>query len=117
MTNNPTSSTEAPIRPTSSSAILSLIAGILGLTLFPVLGSVVALVTGYAARSEIRGADGAIGGEGLAVAGIVLGWIGVGMLLLGLCGVVFFVGVPLCLSVFFAAAEYGAALPVLLAAL
>lgn len=113
MTDNPASSTGSYVRPSSTSAILSLISGILGLTLFPVLGSVVALVTGYAARSEIRGADGALGGEGMAIAGIVLGWIGVGLLLLGLCGVVFFVGIPLCMSVFFAAAEFSAALPLL----
>ena len=108
----------AAARPSSTSAILSLIAGILGLTLFPVLGSILALVAGYAARSEIRAADGALGGEGLAIAGIVLGWIGVAGMVLGLCGVGLLFGVPLCIGLFAAAgSEYSMMWPLLIAAL
>lgn len=108
----------ATSRPSSSSATLSLIAGILGLTLFPLLGSVVALVAGYAARSEIRATEGALGGEGLATAGIVLGWIGVGTMVLGLCGVGLFVGIPLCIGLFAAVgSEYSMLWPLLIAVL
>ncbi len=110
------SAAEAPR--SSSSATLSMIAGILGLTLFPFIGSIVAVVAGYAARREIRAADGALGGEGLATAGIVLGWIGIGLMVLGLCGAGLLVGVPLCIGLLAAVgSEYGALWPLLVAVL
>ena len=43
-----------PARTTSSLAIASLVSGILGWTLLPVLGTLVAIVTGHMARAEIR---------------------------------------------------------------
>jgi hypothetical protein len=66
-------------------AIASLLFGILGVTLFPVIGGVIALITGYMARNQIREGRGATGGQGLATAGIVLGWISIGLLVIGLC--------------------------------
>ena len=74
--------------PTSGLAIGSLIASILGLTLLPTIGSVIGLILGYMARSQIRDSGGAIGGEGLAKAGIILGWIGVALAVLGVCLVI-----------------------------
>ena len=71
--------------PTSSMAIVSLIAGILGLTFVPMIGSIVAVITGPMAKKEIRESRGAVGGEGLATAGGILGWIGIGLTVLGLC--------------------------------
>jgi len=71
--------------PTSSMAIISLIAGILGLTFVPMIGSIVAVITGPMAKKEIRESRGAVGGEGLATAGVILGWIGIGLTVLGLC--------------------------------
>ena len=62
-----------PMRTTSSLAVVSLVAGLLGWTLAPWIGSIVAIITGHMARSEIR-RDPAIEGDGLAVAGLVLGW-------------------------------------------
>jgi hypothetical protein len=59
--------------PNSNMAVVSLVFGILGLTFLPTLGSIVALITGYLARKEIGQSAGALGGEGLATAGIVLG--------------------------------------------
>ena len=46
------------------------------------IGSILALVFGYVAKRQIRESMGAQGGGGMATAGIVLGWIGVGMLAL-----------------------------------
>ena len=57
-------------------AIAALILGIAGIVVCPLICSVIALVLGYQARSEIDRSNGAIGGRGMAVAGIVLGWIG-----------------------------------------
>ncbi len=41
-----------PVRQNSTLAIISLVAGILGWTLLPFLGSLVAIVTGHLARKE-----------------------------------------------------------------
>lgn len=71
--------------PNSSMAIVSLVAGILGLTFFPLLGSIVALVTGSMAKKEILNSQGSLGGEGMARAGTILGWIGVALSLIGCC--------------------------------
>jgi len=71
--------------PNSTMAIVSLVAGIIGLTFFPLLGSIVAVVTGYMAKKEINESAGSMGGEGMATAGLVMGWIGIGLGAVGLC--------------------------------
>ena len=48
----------ASYKQTSALAITSLIAGILGWTLLPWLGSLVAVITGHMARAEIRRKSG-----------------------------------------------------------
>ncbi len=65
--------------PNSNMALVSLISGILGLTFVPILGSIVALITGFMARKEISDSGGMLGGSGMATAGLVLGFIGVGL--------------------------------------
>lgn len=61
---------------TSSLATVSLIFGILGYVFLPFIGALVAVICGHAARAEIRRAPpGTIDGDGLAMAGLVLGWI------------------------------------------
>ena len=81
---------------TSTLAIVSLIFGILGWTALPVIGSLIAILTGHMARKEIRESYGSIQGDGLAVAGLVLGWVAI---LLGLVSLILlallFVGFPL----------------------
>lgn len=71
-----------PPQPTNGMAVAAMILGILWLYW---VGSILALVFGYVARSQIR-RTGA-GGNGMAVAGIVLGWIGIGLLVLALIAV------------------------------
>ena len=68
--------------PTNGMAIASLVFGILGLTVLFGLGSILALVFGYVARGQIKRSNGAEGGRGLAMAGLVLGWIGVALSIL-----------------------------------
>ena len=63
-----------PMRQTSSLAIISLVAGILGWTLAPFLGSLGAIICGHLARADIRRAPDRLEGDGLAIAGLVLGW-------------------------------------------
>lgn len=63
--------------PTNGYAIASLVLGILWIWW---IGSVLALIFGYIARKQIMERNE--GGNGLAIAGIVLGWVGVGVLAL-----------------------------------
>lgn len=86
--------------PNSSLAVLSLIAGILGLTFLPLVGSIVAVITGNMAKKEIQASAGSLSGEGLATAGSVLGWIGIVLGVLGLCIAGFAIALPLCLGLF-----------------
>lgn len=61
---------------TSSLAIVSLIFGILAWVFLPFVGALIAVICGHSARSEIRRAPpGTIDGDGLALAGLILGWI------------------------------------------
>jgi hypothetical protein len=41
------------------------------------IGSVLAIVFGFIARSQIRASGGRQGGDGLAIAGLILGFLGV----------------------------------------
>ena len=67
----------APPQRTNGMAIASMVLGILWLYW---IGSVLALVFGYIAKKQIR--ERSETGGGMATAGIVLGWVGVGFLLL-----------------------------------
>ena len=63
----------APAR-TSPMAIVALVAGISGWTFFPVIGGVIAVITGHFAKDEIRKSQGQLEGDSLATAGLVLGY-------------------------------------------
>ncbi len=82
----------AAIRQTSSLAIISLISGILGWTLLPFLGSIAAVVCGHMARSEIRHEPDRLEGDGLAIAGLVLGYLSIAMAVLLVLAVFLFFG-------------------------
>jgi Domain of unknown function (DUF4190) len=61
---------------TSGTATASLVFGILSWIALPFIGALVAVILGHAARSEIRRAPpGTIDGDGMAVAGLILGWV------------------------------------------
>ena len=81
-----------PPRQTSALAITSLISGILGWTLLPWLGSIVAIVTGHMARGEIRRAPERFEGDGLALAGLILGYAMLALSLVGIVLLVLFFG-------------------------
>lgn len=59
---------------TNGMSIASLVLGILWLY---GVGSILALIFGYKGKNEVDRSQGAQGGRGLAIAGIVLGWVGV----------------------------------------
>jgi hypothetical protein len=73
------------VLPQSTLAIISLIAGIGGFTFLPLVGSIIAILTGYAARKETRAVPPTATGDGMATAGIVMGWVQVGLAVVGLC--------------------------------
>ena len=73
---------QAP-RTTSGTATASLVCGILSWTVLPVIGAIMAVVLGHMARNEIRASSGALGGDGMATAGLVLGYAGIGLAALG----------------------------------
>jgi Domain of unknown function (DUF4190) len=81
-----------PAKPTSTTAIISLVSGILGWTLLPFLGSVAAIVCGHMARAEIRRSNGMIDGDGMAIAGLILGWLSVALAILSVLAIVLFFG-------------------------
>jgi hypothetical protein len=61
---------------------LAIASPVLGIMWLWWLGSVLALVFGYVGKNQIDRSGGQESGRGMAVAGIVLGWIGVGILIL-----------------------------------
>ena len=79
-------------RTTSTLAIVSLVSGLLGWSFVPWLGSIVAVITGHLARTEIRREPERLEGDGMAVAGLVLGYAMLVLSLLGLLLVVLFFG-------------------------
>ena len=76
----------------STLAIVSLVSGILGWILLPMIASIVAIVTGHMARAEIRRSAGTVDGDGFAVAGLILGWISMALALLAIVVLVLFFG-------------------------
>ena len=70
-----------PGRPqsTNAMAVASLVLGIIWIFW---IGSILAVIFGYVGKGQIDRSEGAEGGRGMAIAGIVLGWVGVGTLVL-----------------------------------
>ena len=71
--------------PTSMLALVSLISGILGIMFVPLIGGIVAVVTGNMSRKETRSYPPTHSGDGMATAGIVLGWLGVVVWIIVFC--------------------------------
>lgn len=98
-TNAPTSHTpeqgaQAPGAPvtTNGFAIASLV---LGIVWAMGIGSILALVFGYIAKDQIDKSAGTQTGRGMAIAGIVLGWVGVAFILLMIALMIFgWLGMP-----------------------
>jgi len=78
-----------PAKPNSSMAIASLVLGILGWTVLPTIGAIIAIITGHMAKKEIRESVEDLGGDGMATAGLILGYANI---VVTLCGCLIFAG-------------------------
>ena len=66
--------------PNNGYAVAALICSIVGvLFILPVIGPILGIVFGNTAKKQIAQSRGREGGENLAQAGVVLGWIGIGL--------------------------------------
>ena len=79
----PAPSAAAVVRRTDGSAIASLVLAIAGYFTCPIVFHVAAIIVGNQAQTKIRN-DPTLEGEGLARAGVILGWIGIGVSLLAM---------------------------------
>ena len=79
--------TPPPVAPTNSMAMTSMIAGIVGWTVAPLLGSLVAIITGHMAKKELKERMGREGGDGMATAGLVMGYLQLVPTVLCVCSV------------------------------
>jgi hypothetical protein len=76
----------------SSLAIASLICSLAGWVFLPFFGALAAVITGHLAKKEIRESHGQLGGDGMAIAGLILGYTQLGIILLAaLCFIVFMI--------------------------
>ena len=66
-------------------AIVSLISGILGWLGIFGIGGIAAVIAGHVAKGQIRDSAGRMGGDGLATAGLVLGYLNLAITVLGIC--------------------------------
>lgn len=83
---------QTAIRETNTLAVISLIAGLLSWVALPIIGSAAAIVCGHKARAQIRREPARYDGDGLAIAGLILGWASAIVGLLTLLVVVLFFG-------------------------
>lgn len=74
-----------PVIPNSTTAIVSLVMGILSWIVLPVVGPFVAIIAGHMARREIAQSEGRLGGAGMALAGMILGYTQVILGLVACC--------------------------------
>jgi hypothetical protein len=61
------------VRKTNGLAVASLVCSLVWLG---GLGSILAIIFGFIARAQIKKADGNVQGNGLAIAGIIIGFVG-----------------------------------------
>jgi Tfp pilus assembly protein PilE len=63
-------------------AAASLVLGILGLVLIGPLGSIPAVICGHIAKSKIKKSPATLDGDGMALAGLIMGYVQIGLMVL-----------------------------------
>ena len=69
----------AQVAPSSNEAIWSLVLGILSVTCLGLIAGIPAVILGSIAKRKIAASGGMVRGQGLATAGLVLGWVSIGL--------------------------------------
>ena len=80
---------------TSNLAVIALILGIVSWVFLPFIGAIGAVITGHMGRREVQASGGRLTGDGLALAGLILGYLNLAVFVLaavGFCLFVFAVG-------------------------
>lgn len=100
-----------PVAKTSDSAIASLICGVLGWSVLPIIGAILAIALGHHAKNEIRASSGTLNGEALAALGLALGYSSLVLAALGILLAIVLtalgIGIPLCLGMCGLCAAFG----------
>jgi hypothetical protein len=78
----------------SNMAIVSLVCGLLGWNILPLVGAIIAIITGHLAIGEIGRSGGRLTGKSLATIGLVLGYIELALWIIGICCVLAIFVVP-----------------------
>lgn len=68
--------------PVTPLAVWSLILGIAALTLCCLPLAIPAIICGHLARAQVKQAPGVVSGSGMAMAGLIMGYLSVGVLIL-----------------------------------
>jgi hypothetical protein len=76
---------QAAASETSTLAVVSLISGILSWCLIPIVGAIIAVITGHKAKGEIRASGGRLGGSTMATIGLVLGYANFVLIFIPVC--------------------------------
>jgi hypothetical protein len=69
--------------PNAQEAVWALVAGILSLTCCGFVAAIVAIIVGGNAKKKIAMSGGTLGGEGMAKVGVILGWVSIGLTVIG----------------------------------
>jgi len=75
---------------TNSAAVASLVFGIASWFLIPLLGGIGAVITGHVALRQIRQSGDRLKGRGMAIAGLVMGYLNIVLCTIALIAVVAF---------------------------
>ncbi|WP_052676770.1 DUF4190 domain-containing protein [Microbacterium trichothecenolyticum] len=73
---------------TNTLAIVSLIASISAFVILPFIGSVVGVITGHMSLNQLKTSGEQ--GRGMALAGTIVGWVGLGLAILGTIAAILF---------------------------
>ncbi len=77
---------------THTLAIISLIFGLLSWLGLPLIGALVAVITGHLARSDIDRHPDQFEGGGMALTGLILGWLNIALSVLAIAAIFLFFG-------------------------
>jgi hypothetical protein len=75
------------VRQTPSTTTISFMFGVLGICFTPLfVSAIIAIIAGHLAQREIRRAAGQLGGKGQTQAGLIMGYLGLGLNFIGVVG-------------------------------